>query len=149
MSESCIFCQIVAGQASSAPIAETESTFAFMDIQPGSDGHLLVVPKRHSTDLRDIPAEDLAAVALESQRLSKHAYSAWNADGVNLLNCCGADAWQSVFHFHMHVIPRYRDKDKDGLRLPFRPGVRGDRDLIDSLAASMRESLGEVTAPGR
>lgn len=143
MSEKCIFCQIVAGQALCAPIAETESTFAFMDIQPGADGHLLVVPKRHSTDLRDIPAEDLAAVALESQRLAKHAYSAWNADGVNLLNCCGADAWQSVFHFHMHVIPRYRDKDKDRLRLPFRPGVRGDQGLIDSLAASMRESLGE------
>ena len=107
MSNDCIFCQIVAGQAPSAPIAETESTFAFMDIQPGSDGHLLVVPKRHSTDLRDIPADDLAEVALEAQRIAKHAYSAWDADGVNLLNCCGADAWQTVFHFHMHLIPRY------------------------------------------
>ena len=143
MSNDCIFCQIVAGQAPSAPIAETESTFAFMDIQPGSDGHLLVVPKRHSTDLRDIPADDLAEVALESQRIAKHAYSAWDADGVNLLNCCGADAWQTVFHFHMHVIPRYRDKDKDRLLLPFEPGVRGNQDLIDSLASSMRESLGE------
>lgn len=143
MSSDCIFCQIITGEAPSAPIAETESTFAFMDIQPGSDGHLLVVPKRHSTDLRDIPADDLTAVTLESQRIAKHAYSAWGADGVNLLNCCGADAWQTVFHFHMHVIPRYQDKNKDHLRLPFQPGVRGDQDLIDSLAASMRESLGE------
>ena len=141
MSSDCIFCQIVAGDAPSAPIAETEATLAFMDIQPGADGHLLVVPKRHSTDLRDIPTDDLAAVALESQRIAKHAYAAWDADGVNLLNCCGADAWQSVFHFHMHVIPRYRDKSKDRLRLPFEPGVRGDRELIGSLAASMRESL--------
>ncbi|WP_210602707.1 HIT family protein [Brevibacterium oceani] len=143
MSENCIFCQIVAGEAPSAPIAETESTFAFMDIQPGSDGHLLVVPKRHSTDLRDIPADDLAAVAVESQRIATHAFDAWGADGVNLLNCCGAEAWQSVFHFHMHVIPRYRDKDRDRLRLPFEPGVRGDQELIVGLAASIRESLSE------
>ncbi|MGC2975996.1 HIT family protein [Brevibacterium sp. FAM 25378] len=144
MSENCIFCQIIAGQAPSAPIAETEATFAFMDIQPGSDGHLLVVPKRHSTDLRDIPADDLAAVAVESQRLAKHAFDAWDADGVNLLNCCGADAWQTVFHFHMHVIPRYRDKGRDRLRLPFEPGIRGDQELIDELAASMRGSIGEA-----
>jgi histidine triad (HIT) family protein len=137
----CIFCAIVAGEAPSAPVAETETTFAFMDIQPGSDGHLLVVPKRHSTDLRDIPPDDLSAVALESQRIAQHAFDAWGADGVNLLNCCGADAWQSVFHFHMHVIPRYRDKDKDRLSLPFRPGVPGDQELLDSLAARMRESL--------
>ncbi|MGC2940814.1 HIT family protein [Brevibacterium sp. FAM 24638] len=144
MSENCIFCQIIAGQAPSAPIAETEATFAFMDIQPGSDGHLLVVPKRHSTDLRDIPADDLAAVAVESQRLARHAFDAWDADGVNLLNCCGADAWQTVFHFHMHVIPRYRDKGRDRLRLPFEPGIRGDQELIDELAASMRGSIGEA-----
>ena len=143
MSNDCIFCQIVAGDAPSAPIAETESTFAFMDIQPGSDGHLLVAPKRHSTDLRDIPAEDLSTVVLLPLRIAKHAFDAWGADGVNLLNCCGAEAWQSVFHFQMHVSPRYRDKDKDRLSLPFAPGVRGDQELIGSLAASMRESLGE------
>lgn len=139
----CLFCAIVAGEAPSSPVAETESTYAFMDIQPGSDGHLLVVPKRHSTDLRDIPAEDLAAVAIESQRIADHVHEAWGADGVNLLNCCGAEAWQSVFHFHMHVIPRYRDPAKDRLSLPFEPGVRGDQTLIDSLAATMRRSLGE------
>ena len=139
----CLFCAIVAGEAPSSPVAETESTYAFMDIQPGSDGHLLVVPKRHSTDLRDIPAEDLAAVAIESQRIADHVHEAWGADVVNLLNCCGAEAWQSVFHFHMHVIPRYRDPAKDRLSLPFEPGVRGDQTLIDSLAATMRRSLGE------
>ncbi|MDN6123612.1 MAG: HIT domain-containing protein, partial [Brevibacterium sp.] len=113
----------------------------FMDIQPGSDGHLLVVPKRHSTDLRDIPSADLADVAIESQRIAKHVFDAWGAEGVNLLNSCGKDAWQSVFHFHMHVIPRYRDKDKDRLRLPFPPGIRGDSELIEELAVTMRSAL--------
>lgn len=143
MSQDCVFCAIVAGDAPSAMVAETETTFAFMDIQPGSDGHLLVVPKRHSTDLRDIPSADLAEVAVESQRIAKHVFDAWGADGVNLLNCCGEAAWQTVFHFHMHVIPRYRDKGKDRLRLPFEPGVRGDAHLIEGLAASMRSTLQE------
>lgn len=122
-------------------VAETETTFAFMDIQPGSDGHLLVVPKRHSTDLRDIPSADLAEVAIESQRIAKHVFDVWGADGVNLLNCCGEDAWQSVFHFHMHVIPRYRDTTKDRLQLPFQPGVPGDPDVVDRLAEAMRSAL--------
>ena len=141
MSEDCLFCGIVAGRAPSAPIAETETTYAFMDIQPGSDGHLLVVPKRHSTDLRDIPPEDLTAVVLEAQRISRNVFDVWDASGVNLLNCCGSDAWQSVFHFHMHVIPRYRDKDRDRLKLPFEPGVRGDAERIDALSESMRSAL--------
>lgn len=141
MAENCIFCAIVAGEAPSAPIAETETTFAFMDIQPASDGHLLVIPKRHNTDLLDIPAQDLAEVAFESQRIARSVVEVWGADGVNLLNCCGADAWQSVFHFHMHVIPRYRDQTKDRLRLPFEPGVPGDHETIRALAASLRPAL--------
>ncbi|MCI4010610.1 HIT family protein [Brevibacterium sp. ZH18] len=141
MSQDCLFCGIIAGDVPGAKVAETETTFAFMDIQPGSDGHLLVVPKRHSTDLRDIPPEDLADVAIESKRIATHAFEAWGAEGVNLLNCCGEAAWQSVFHFHMHVIPRYRDKSRDRLRLPFEPGVRGDAALIEDLAASMRSAL--------
>ncbi|GAA1852257.1 HIT family protein [Brevibacterium marinum] len=141
MRADCLFCAIVAGETPSAMVAETETTFAFMDIHPGSDGHLLVVPKRHSTDLRDIPEQDLADVAIESQRIANHVFDAWGADGVNLLNCCGKDAWQTVFHFHMHVIPRYRDKVKDRLRLPFEPGVRGDGQLNDQLATSMRSAL--------
>ncbi|MDN5657245.1 HIT family protein [Brevibacterium sandarakinum] len=142
MSKDCLFCGIVAGDVPSAPVAETETTVAFMDIQPGSDGHLLVVPKRHSTDLRDIPAADLADVAIESQRIAKRVFDVWGADGVNLLNSCGKDAWQSVFHFHMHVIPRYRDTTKDRLRLPFEPGVRGEAELIEEMAGSMRSALG-------
>ncbi|GAA1935397.1 HIT family protein [Brevibacterium antiquum] len=141
MSQDCLFCGIVAGAVPSAKVAETDTTFAFMDIQPGSDGHLLVVPKSHSTDLCDIPPADLADVAIESQRIAKQVFDVWGADGVNLLNCCGKDAWQSVFHFHMHVIPRYRDKGKDRLRLPFAPGVRGDAELNEDLAASMRSAL--------
>lgn len=124
----CLFCGIVAGSVPCAKVAEDEATFAFMDINPGSDGHLLVIPKRHSADLVEITADDLAATTLAAQRIAKVVLSGLGADGVNLLNCCGAEAWQTVFHFHLHVIPRYRDKDQglDRLELPFEPGVPGD-----------------------
>lgn len=141
MSSECLFCAIIAGDVPGAKVAETETTFAFMDIHPASDGHLLVVPKRHSTDLRDIPPEDLADVAIESKRIATQVFDSWGADGVNLLNCCGEDAWQSVFHFHMHVIPRYRDKGKDRLRLPFEPGIPGDAELIEKMATAMATAL--------
>lgn len=141
MRDECLFCAIVAGEEPSTIVAETATTVAFMDIHPGSDGHLLVVPRRHSTDLRDIPAADLSDVTIEAQRIAKSAFTAWDADGVNLLNCCGEDAWQSVFHFHMHVIPRYRDKTKDRLQLPFTPGIPGDSDVAARLAKTMRSAL--------
>src|SRR5690606_30757060 len=96
---SCIFCDIVAGVQPCATVAEDETTFAFMDIDPGSDGHLLVIPKRHSVDLLDISVEDLTATVLTAQRIAKVVPAQLGADGVNLLNCTGAAAWQTVFHF--------------------------------------------------
>lgn len=126
----CVFCRIVAGTIPCAKVAEDAKTFAFMDIDPGSEGHLLVIPKRHSADLVEISADDLAATTLAAQRIAKVALYELGADGINLLNCCGAAAWQTVFHFHLHVIPRYRDKDKDRLELPFKPGMPADADAI-------------------
>lgn len=141
MTEPCLFCAIVDGDVPSVKVAEDESTFAFMDINPASDGHLLVIPKRHSKDLLDVPAEDLAAVTLAAQRIAKIVVEEFAADGVNLVNCCGAEAWQTVFHFHLHVVPRYADKSKDRLSLPWQPGVPGDASLIADLGARLAGHL--------
>ncbi|WP_093149190.1 HIT family protein [Saccharopolyspora antimicrobica] len=141
MSDQCVFCGIVAGDVPSVKVAEDETTCAFMDINPASDGHLLVVPKRHSKDLFEIPADDLTAVTLAAQRVAKAAAGAFGADGVNLLNCCGADAWQSVFHFHLHVIPRYTDKAKDRLVLPWKPEVPGDAEAIAILGGRISAAV--------
>lgn len=143
MSDQCVFCGIVAGEVPSTKVAEDDTTYAFMDINPASDGHLLVIPKRHSTDLFDIPAGDLTAVTLAAQRVAKAAVKEFGAGGVNLLNCCGATAWQSVFHFHMHVIPRYSDKVKDRLKLPWTPEVPGDRNTIAALGNRICAVLGD------
>ena len=137
----CVFCGIVAGRIPCAKVAEDASTLAFMDIDPGSDGHLLVIPKRHSADLVTISEGDLAATTLAAQRISKVAISELGADGVNLLNCSGAAAWQTVFHFHLHVIPRYRDKGKDRLELPFEPGQPTDPETIADRARLLAAAL--------
>jgi histidine triad (HIT) family protein len=78
-----------------------------------------VIPRAHSRDLLSVPDEDLQATAAAARALAQRAVDRLGADGVNLLNSCGAAAWQSVFHFHVHVIPRYND---DPLRLPWIPG---------------------------
>jgi histidine triad (HIT) family protein len=130
----CIFCKIVAGELPSQKVAEDERTIAFMDISPATRGHLLVIPRAHSRDLIEIEPEDLQAVAVAAQRLAQRAKDVLGADGVNLINSCGQAAWQTVFHFHMHVIPRYAN---DPLRLPWHP-TPGDGDEIAAAAALLR-----------
>lgn len=141
MSDDCIFCAIVAGEMPSVRVAEDETTYAFMDIHPATDGHLLVIPKRHSKDLTEIPPEDLSAVTLATQRIAKTAATALGADGVNVLNCCGAAAWQTVYHFHLHVIPRYKDRTKDRLVLPWNPGVAGDMHTLTTLGQQLAAAV--------
>jgi histidine triad (HIT) family protein len=130
----CLFCRIIAGTLPSQRIAEDERTVAFMDINPATRGHALVVPRRHARDLLEIDPADLAAVAQSAQRVAQLAVERLGADGVNLINSCGAPAWQTVFHFHMHVIPRYVD---DPLRLPWTPAP-GDADEIAAAAQELR-----------
>ncbi len=126
----CIFCKIVAREIPGTIVDEDERTIAFMDIAPATRGHALVIPRAHSRDLLEIAPEDLKATALAAQRLAARAKERLGADGVNLLNACGAAAWQTVFHFHIHVIPRY---NRDPLRLPWVPS-EGDPDEIASAA---------------
>ncbi len=130
----CLFCKILAGDLPAQIVDQDERTIAFMDINPATRGHALVIPRAHSVDLHDTPPEDVAATAVAAQRLAERARDRLGADGVNLLNACGAAAWQSVFHFHVHVIPRYSD---DPLRLPWIPSG-GDMDEIAAVADVLR-----------
>jgi histidine triad (HIT) family protein len=126
----CIFCRIASGELPSTRIDEDERTVAFMDINPATRGHVLVVPREHSADLTEIAEDDLAAVAAMAKRIAQRQKERLGADGINLLNSCGKVAWQTVFHFHVHVIPRYAT---DPLRLPWEPAP-GDRDEIAAAA---------------
>ncbi len=130
----CLFCQIVAGQIPSERIDEDERTVAFMDINPATRGHALVVPRRHAANLLEIDPEDLAATMAAVQRLARRVKERLGADGINLLNSTGSAAWQTVFHFHVHVIPRY---EGDPMRLPWIPAP-GDADEIAHTAQELR-----------
>ena len=134
MADDCLFCKIVAGELPSHRIDEDEHTVAFMDINPWTRGHALVIPRNHSKDLYEIGDDDLARTNAAARRLAKRAKERLGCDGVNLLNCCEPAAWQSVFHFHIHVIPRY---DDDPLRLPGSP-LQMEQDELAAVAAELR-----------
>jgi histidine triad (HIT) family protein len=132
----CLFCGIVDGSVPSQQVDSDERTVAFMDINPATRGHALVVPRAHSADLMEIEPEDLEASVVAAQRLARRMKDALGADGINLVNACGEVAFQTVFHFHIHVVPRYRS---DSLKLPWVP-TEGDPDEIAAVAAQLREA---------
>ena len=130
----CLFCKIVAGEIPATKVHEDDRTIAFMDINPATRGHLLCIPKEHAKDIHEIGDEDVAAVASTAKRMAGRVVERLGADGVNVLQSNGAKAWQTVFHYHVHVIPRY---DGDPLRLPWVPGEGGDMDQIKKIAEEL------------
>ncbi|MEJ7749824.1 MAG: HIT family protein [Thermoleophilaceae bacterium] len=133
--DDCIFCKIIAGELPAEKVAEDEHTVAFMDINPWTRGHALVIPREHSKNLYEISDDDLAATMAAAKRLAGTVRDKLGAAGVNLLNSCEAAAWQTVFHFHVHVIPRYED---DPLRLPGQP-LQPEEGELARVARELRE----------
>jgi histidine triad (HIT) family protein len=132
--DDCLFCGIVAGDVPAQIVDSDEHTVAFMDINPATRGHSLVVPRTHAADLFEISDEDLAHTTLAARRLATKLRAALEPAGFNVLNSCGAAAWQTIFHFHLHVIPRYED---DPLKLPWIPRG-GDEEEIAAVAEQIR-----------
>ena len=112
----------------SQTIDSDERTVAFMDINPATRGHALVVPRAHSTDLLDIGPDDLAAAMLAAQRVARRMEEVLEPDGFNVLQATRPAAWQTVFHFHLHVLPRYED---DPLELPWIPRERDEKEIAE------------------
>lgn len=130
----CIFCKILRGELPAQMVQEDEHTAAFMDINPWTRGHAVVIPKNHSVNLYEVPDEDLARATQAAKRLAITMKEKLRCDGVNLLNSCEPAAWQTIFHLHIHVIPRY---DGDPLRLPTRP-QSADAEQLAKVAAELR-----------
>ena len=130
----CIFCKIVAGELPAQVIDSDERTLSFMDINPATRGHALVIPRTHSENLYDVTDEDLVATIKAARRLAERMRETLRPGGINLLNSTGRPAWQTVFHFHIHVVPRYPG---DPLELPWLPEA-GDPDEIARAAAELR-----------
>lgn len=132
MADDCIFCAIVAGEAPASIVHESDRILAFMDINPVTPGHLLVIPKAHSADLADVDRADAGEMMRVAQQLTTSLHrSGLEPAGVNLFYADGEAAGQEVFHAHLHVIPRYPD---DGFGLTIGRDPAPSRAELDQLA---------------
>ena len=134
MNDDCIFCKIVAGELPAEIVDSDDHTVAFMDINPATRGHALVIPREHAEDLLAVSDSDLERTMLAARRLVRKMEETLRPAGFNILNACRPAAWQTVFHYHLHVVPRY---ESDPLKLPWVP--RGaDAAQIAAVAAEIR-----------
>ena len=130
----CVFCKIVAGDIPSHKVYEDNAALAFLDISPASRGHTLVIPKEHAADVYEISSEALGAVAHAAQHVARRLQHILQADGLNILQNNGLAAGQSVFHYHVHLIPRWQG---DRVLKPWQPGET-DHAALGALAAELR-----------
>ena len=133
----CIFCEIIAGNIPAATVYEDEHVFAFMDIAPANPGHTLVIPKHHYRNIFDMPVEVGSKIMQAAIPIANAIRTALNPDGLNLFQSNEAAGFQTVFHFHLHLIPRW---EGDTLRLPWRPS-EGNMAEIGNIADKIRQAL--------
>lgn len=131
-----IFVKILRGELPCHKVHEDESSFAFMDIMPRTDGHVLVIPKHGSRNILDIEPKDLCHTIRAAQKIAKAALTAFKADGITLMQFSEPAGGQVIFHTHFHLLPRYA-----GLEIA-PPGIRGDDAKIAENARLLREALG-------
>jgi histidine triad (HIT) family protein len=135
--DDCVFCKIIDGQLPSMKIDEDDSTLTFMDIHPLTSGHCLVVPKRHAATIFEADVHDLEATMVAAKRVALAIQEALRPDGLNVLQANGAAAFQSVPHFHLHLIPRWAD---DGKGFDWKV-VPGNREVIMKMGERIRSAL--------
>lgn len=133
----CLFCGIAAGAVPAEIVAEDARALAFMDIFPAADGHVLVIPRDHHDDALGADPAALAACMELAGRVGRAQEAKLGATGVTLLSCARADGWQTVFHLHVHVLPRTA---ADGLTIPW-PSAPGDPAALARTAARLRAAL--------
>ena len=133
----CIFCRLVAGEIPSARVYEDALTIAFMDIGQVNPGHVLVATKRHAATLLDITAEEATAVMQTAQRVARAVQAVFDPPGLTLLQANGREGDQTVFHFHLHVLPRF---EGDGLSVVWQRTEPGFA-VLGELAEKIRAEL--------
>jgi histidine triad (HIT) family protein len=134
----CIFCKIIAGEIPAVKVLDEELVIAFMDINPSSKGHMLVVPKRHAENIFQISEGDLATLIKAIKKCAGAAKDALKAEGVTILQLNGKASDQIVPHLHVHVIPRW---ENDGLSISTWEMKPGDMEQIQDTAKKIREHI--------
>jgi len=133
----CIFCKIIAGQVPSIKVFEDDRSLAFMDINPRSDGHCLIIPKTHAPTLFDISEEDLVAVTNMAKKVAMAIKASLAPEGMLVYQLNGKVAMQLVDHFHLHLVPRWKG-DRVDLKHGFQPG---NMENIRGIAARIISAL--------
>jgi histidine triad (HIT) family protein len=133
----CIFCEIAKGNIPSKTLYEDENVIAFLDVNPTSAGHTLIVPKKHTSSLLEADEQTAAAVFEAARKLAPQLVNVLHADGINLLSNAKEAAGQSVDHFHVHLIPRYENKEKEAVDITF-----GAPSLdVDSIYSTLKSEM--------
>lgn len=138
----CIFCRLVDGEIPAAKVYEDALTIAFMDIGQVNPGHVLVATRRHAATLLDITPEEATAVMQTAQRVAHAVRLAFDPPGITLLQANGREGDQTVFHFHMHVVPRHA---QDGIALTW-PRKEPGAAVLQSYAERLRTALASDSA---
>ena len=133
----CIFCRLIAGEIPAAKVYEDELTLAFMDIGQVNPGHVLVAVKRHAATLLDLTPEEAGAAMQTAQRIAQALKASFAPPGITLLQANGKEGDQTVFHFHLHVVPRHGN---DGIALSW-PRKNPPREVLEEYAGRLRGSL--------
>jgi len=145
MSEGCVFCDIIHGTSPASWVYQDDTVVAFMDIQPITQGHMLVVPREHAVLMTDANETVAMRTFKVARRLAGVARQTLGASGVNLLVMDGEAAYQDVPHFHVHVIPRY-PRDGFGLTFPHTYEHPPARAQLDAIATALRATVMPATA---
>ncbi len=138
--ENCIFCKIAAGEIPSRTLYEDDSFRVIMDISPASKGHAIILPKNHAANLFEFSDEDAGKIMVVAKKVASAMKNALNCDGFNVLQNNGEVAGQTVFHLHVHLIPRYKD---DHVAIKWTPGVKVPDEEMDEIQEKIKEALAE------
>lgn len=130
MADNCIFCKIANGEIPSATLYEDEDFRVILDLSPASKGHALILPKEHAANLFELPDDTAAKALVLAKKIGARLKDGLHADGFNVVQNNGEAAGQTVFHFHMHLIPRYQD---DTVDVKWKPGTLTDSDKEEIL----------------
>lgn len=125
--ENCIFCKIIAGEIPSTAVYEDDDFKAILDVNPAARGHVIIIPKKHAANIYELEDADAAKVFPIAKKIAAALQKTYGCDGVNVLQNNGEAAGQTVFHLHVHVIPRYYDDD---IKIKWKPGETPDLDAV-------------------
>jgi len=145
MSDQCVFCDIVRGTAPASFVYQDDTVVAFMDIQPITQGHMLVMPREHAVLMTDMNETAAMRTFRVARRLAAVARHTLGASGINIIVMDGEAAYQDVPHFHVHIIPRY-PKDGFGLTFPESYEHAPARAQLDAIAAALHAAASPATA---